>query len=494
MVPSKQLALTLVASAATKDPSRELPSSAIATENQVECTKSTSTDKSIVSSSSAAFKYSPPHLSATPAQAPVHSSDEPALTRIPEESRSPPAASTNPLKIDAALSAAAGPPGNPRGSDGPTRNARDSESGTRGLRTASLHGVTLGGTTASMLGEILAQGTSRSEENLWGRDCSGLLGTANALGEALGRGTSASVLGETLGSDTPSSEGNPRRIEGPSGDRAPVRGTVLEEPRFPSRSFFLEQRPDQSSFRQSSRHSAPTKLSPSSARHVSHLGGASPHFPSFPHVPSYDSPPASRADLVRADPLKTKEGYSLERSSQIGRRSLIEGDVQAGRVGGQDATPEPVSVEHDFAGGEPEPVKENFAGGEPEPVKENFAGGEPELSAEAFRDVLAEQGTAGGHEHQVKIDQFQAFISGLSMAERFRVLGVPEVHAVRPPVKTPSIRSAVELSQENPGPGALPRRKFRSAARGRAFNVASRKFSNLDPVKFHAPPVMTREE
>ena len=49
----------------------------------------------------------------------------------------------------------------------------------------------------------------------------------------------------------------------------------------------------------------------------------------------------------------------------------------------------------------------------------DFAGGEPELSAEDFRDGLAEQGTAGGLEHQDKMDQIQAFASGLSMAERF---------------------------------------------------------------------------
>ena len=111
--------------------------------------------------------------------------------------------------------------------------------------------------------------------------------------------------------------------------------------------------------------------------------------------------PASRADLVRADLLKAQDGYSLERSSRIGGRSRIEGAIPAERVGGQDATPEPVSVEHDFTGGEREPVEEDFAGGEPEP------------SAEDFRDGLAEQGMAGGHEHQVKNDQYQAFISGL---------------------------------------------------------------------------------
>ena len=56
----------------------------------------------------------------------------------------------------------------------------------------------------------------------------------------------------------------------------------------------------------------------------------------------------------------------------MGGRSRFEGAVPAGRVGGLDATPEPVSVEQNFAGGEPEP------------------------SAEDFRDELAEQGTAVG--------------------------------------------------------------------------------------------------
>ena len=173
------------------------------------------------------------------------------------------------------------------------------------------------------------------------------------------------------------------------------RESVPEEPRFFSSSFFLEQKPDPISFHQYFLHTAPIKLSPSSARHLSHLGRASLNFPSSQHVPFSDPQPASWADLVRTDPLKVHDGYSLEVSSRIGGRSPIEGSIPAGKVGRQDATPEPVSTMHDFAGGEPEP------------------------SAEDFRDGLAEQGTAGGLEHQVKIDQFQAFISGLSMAERF---------------------------------------------------------------------------
>ena len=174
--------------------------------------------------------------------------------------------------MDAAPPATAGPPGNPHGSDGPTGNARKSGSETRSLWTTSVHGVTLGsgastasmsegilgrgtdcpignsrrsgsktrslrtasvhgvtrGTTKStvrMLSEILGRGTSRSEENLRGRDRSRLLETA-------------SVLGGAFGSCTPSSIGNAWGSDGPSRERASVIEPVLEEPRFPSSSFY----------------------------------------------------------------------------------------------------------------------------------------------------------------------------------------------------------------------------------------------------------------
>ena len=469
MVPSQQPALTLVAFAPAEDPGSQLTTSAIASEDQVDqaaCIKSVSTsiDKSVASSSSTASKYIYPHLSA-PARG--------SLVRTTGELGSPPAANINPLKTDTASSStAASPPGNPRGSDGPAGNVRESASGTRGFRTASVYEGTFCTTTAlaSMLKEVLGR-TSRSQENLRGRDRSRLLETTSTLGEVLGGATiPASAPGGALGCCTSTLERNPRGSDGPSREEALARGSTLEEPRFSSSSFFLKQKPDPSSSRQAFRHTAPIKLSPSSARHVSHLGRASPNFPSLPHVPSGYSQSMSWADLVRADPVKAHDGYSLEMSSSIGGRSRIEGAVPAKRVEGQDATPGPVSVEHDFAGGEPEP------------------------SAEDFRDGLAEQDTAGGLEHQMKIDQFQAFISRLPMSERFRVLGLPEVHTVRLPVKTPSIRSAVELSKKNPGSGALSRGNFRSAAGGRPCNAASRKLSNLSPVKFHAPPVMTREE
>ena len=136
MVPSQQPALTLVASSATEDPGSQLPSSTIAPEDQITCTKSTSTsiDKSIASSSSTAFKYVYSHFSA-PARGSVHSSDEPALARTTGELCPPPVASINPAKMEAAPSATAGPPGNPRGSDGSTGNGCRSGSETRSLRT-----------------------------------------------------------------------------------------------------------------------------------------------------------------------------------------------------------------------------------------------------------------------------------------------------------------------------------------------------------------------
>ena len=59
--------------------------------------------------------------------------------------------------------------------------------------------------------------------------------------------------------------------------------------------------------------------------------------------------------------------------------------VPAGKVEGKYATPEFVSVEEDFAGEE------------------------PELFARDIHDTLVEKDTTGWPEHQVKIDQFQAF-------------------------------------------------------------------------------------
>ena len=114
--------------------------------------------------------------------------------------------------------------------------------------------------------------------------------------------------------------------------------------------FFLEQRPDPSSFRQASRHISSTELSPSSARHDSHFCRASSNSPSLPHVPSgFPCQPASWPNLIHADLLKAHEGYSLEMSSRIERRSRIEGAPPAKRVDEQDTTPKRVSVKQNFA-------------------------------------------------------------------------------------------------------------------------------------------------
>ena len=86
---------------------------------------------------------------------------------------------------------------------------------------------------------------------------------------------------------------------------------------------------------------------------------------------------------------------------RIGGRSRLDGAVPARKVEGQDTTAGPASAEQDFAGEKPE--------------EEDLAGGEPGPSAEDSPDGLAEQGATRGLEHQVKIDQFQAFISRLSM-------------------------------------------------------------------------------
>ena len=222
MVPSQQSALSLVASAGTKDSGRQLPSAAIAVNQQIACMKSTYVNKSIVSLSGTAFKYIK-HFSA-PAQEPV------PHARATEEPSTLSVARTNPLKMEAAPSAAAGSPGNPRGSDGPSRNSRGSGSKTNDLRTVSALGEAIG-----------TRGTSASEGNLRGSDSSRLLGTTSALGEALGSCTSAaralrealgsgtstaSSLGEALGSGTLTSKENPRRSDDPSRERTPARESV----------------------------------------------------------------------------------------------------------------------------------------------------------------------------------------------------------------------------------------------------------------------------
>ena len=97
-------------------------------------------------------------------------------------------------------------------------------------------------------------------------------------------------------------------------------------------------------------------------------------------------------------PLKAQDGHPLELLKRI--KGRLDGAVPARKVEGQDTTAGPVSAEQDE---------------EPEAVVEDLAGGESGPSTEDSPDGLAEQGTTRGLEHQVKIDQFQAFISRLSM-------------------------------------------------------------------------------
>ena len=151
-------------------------------------------------------------------------------------------------------------------------------------------------------------------------------------------------------------------------------------------------------------------------------------------------------DLVRAD--RCQDGHPLEMLKRI--KGRLDGAVPARKVDGQDTTAGPVSAEQDFAGEEPEAVVEDLASGESGP------------STEDSPDGLAEQGTTRGLEYQVKIDQFQAFIKTL-YGERLRVLDLQELHAVSSPVMTPSNRSAVELSKEDPGSDAPSRENFSSA-------------------------------
>ena len=157
-------------------------------------------------------------------------SNEPALAPTTGEDLSPPpVGSTDLQKTDAAPSAAASSPGNPRESDGPTGDACKSTSGTRGFRTAIMYDATLGTRT---LGEVRGPRTSEevrgprtSEEDLRGRD-----------------GTTASASGGELGRVT-ASFGNPRGTDGPSGGEALAEGSTFEEPRpLPEEPRFLPTR------------------------------------------------------------------------------------------------------------------------------------------------------------------------------------------------------------------------------------------------------------
>ena len=211
MVPSQQPALTL-ASAAAEDSRSQLTciTSAIASDDQVICMKSTYFDPSITSSPSTIFEYTCLHFA--PARRCLYFSDGPARTlgalcpslarttielcSSPEPNSSP-AASSNPLKTDAASPTAAVPLGKLRGSEC---------SGSTGTAC----------TSSGVLGRSTFPATPREipgprPEDLRGRHRSRLFETICrcALGWALGRATA--------------SFGNPRGTDGPS------RGAVLAE-------------------------------------------------------------------------------------------------------------------------------------------------------------------------------------------------------------------------------------------------------------------------
>ena len=145
-----------------------------------------------------------------------------------EDFAPPPVGSTDPQKTDDAPSAAASPPGDPRGSDGPTGNACESTSGTRGFRTANMYEATF---DTHMLGEICDPRTPK--EDLRGRDRSRSLDgtTAGAPGGALGRVTA--------------SFGNPRGTDGPSGRGGELspRDLLLRSQDSPRQDFFSSRDP-----------------------------------------------------------------------------------------------------------------------------------------------------------------------------------------------------------------------------------------------------------
>ena len=213
MTASEQPTLTLVALAAAKDHSRQLPDSAFASEYQAACMNLTCAYTAPARDSplfpnEPAITHSATSACFAPARDSPLFSNEPALAPTTGEDLSPPpVGSTNLQKTDAAPSAAASSPGNPRESDGPTGDACKSTSGTRGFWTATMYDATLGTRT---LGEVRDPRTS--EEDLRGRDGT----TASAPGGALGRVTA--------------SFGNPRGTDGPSGGEALAEGSTFEEP------------------------------------------------------------------------------------------------------------------------------------------------------------------------------------------------------------------------------------------------------------------------
>ena len=319
------------------------------------------------------------------------------------------------------------------------------------------------------------QGLKRTFGDATVQDCSGPLARSERYSTT--DGTPISAPGRALGYSTSPWE-RPPRI--PRGRKLSPEDPASEEPRLSWIIFFFL----------SSRGQVRVRfvkllviLTPPSYHpllpDVSHLGRVFPSFLSLPH----DVSPSQQvwADLVRTDPPKAQDGHSLKMLKRFEGRSRIEGAAPARKIEGQYTTPGPVPVEQDFAGEEPESVDEDLAGGKPGPSAES-----PGRISGAGHNTWAR---ASGKSLSVPSVRFK------TMAESLRVLGLPELHDVSSPVKMPSIRSAVELSNEDPVSDALPREKFRSAGgENSSFHAAPRNFSNLGRVEFPAPSVITREE
>ena len=224
-VPFQQPALIVVASAAAEDSRSQLTciTSAIAPDDQVVCMKSTSPfDQSITSSPSTIFEYTCLHFA--PARRSLYFSDGPARTlgalcpflarTTVELCSSPelypsPAASSNPLKMDAASPIAAVPLGKLRGSE------CSGSTGTACTSSWALGCSTFPATPREIPGP--------RPEDLRGRRRSRLFETicCCAPGGALGRATA--------------SFGNPRGTDGPSRGAALAEGSAFEEPRLRGR-------------------------------------------------------------------------------------------------------------------------------------------------------------------------------------------------------------------------------------------------------------------
>ena len=120
----------------------------------------------------------------------------------------------------------------------------------------------------------------------------------------------------------------------------------------------------------------------------------------------------------------------------------------------------------------------------------DFAGRELEPWVEDLRDKLAEHDTTCGLEHQVKIDQFQAFISRLSMAEASSP-GSASSHrkASREDALISKYCRAV-LRESRIRRTAQKKVSFRCGRMPFSCGTARiREFASLGRVKFHTPPL-----